>query len=232
MTDGLRVEHAAGVATLTLDRPERNLLVPELMDALRDALLHADADEAITAIVLAHAGDTFCGGLDIAVMRASGGDPVAYATSAAELLRVFPGLGTPVIAAVGGDALALGYSLVCCADIAICTPNARLGTFEASVGMWPMVAQVPALKRLGARHALENILTGEPFDARRAYEIGIVNRVVEHAELDEAVAAWAQRVAAAGAALAPGRRSVYRMLDLTFDEALDEGLAEFAKLFA
>jgi enoyl-CoA hydratase/carnithine racemase len=230
-TEGLRVRHAAGVATLTLDRPDRNLLVPELMDRLRDALLQADADDAVAAVVLANAGGTFCGGLDIPHMRASGGDPVAYATSAAELLRVFPRLGTPVIAAVGGDALALGYSLVCCADVAICTPGARLGTFEASVGMWPMVAQVPPLKRLGARHALENILTGEPFDARRAYEIGVVNRVVDEAELDEVVVAWAQRVAAAGAALAPGRRSVYRMLELSFDEALDEGLAGFVKLF-
>lgn len=232
MTDGLRVERAAGVATLTLDRGERNLLVPEVMDALSGALLQADGDETTTAVVLAHTGDTFCGGLDIGHMRASGGDPVAYATSAAGLLRVFPRLGTPVIAAVRGDALALGYGLVCSADVVICTPAARLGTFEASVGMWPMVAQVPALKRLGPRHALENLLTGEPFDARRAYEIGIVNRVVEDAQLDASIADWAQRVAVAGAALAPGRRSAYRMLDLPFDEALDEGLAEFAKLFA
>jgi enoyl-CoA hydratase/carnithine racemase len=229
---GLRVERAAGVATLTLDRPERNLLVPELMDALRDALLQADADDGVTAVVLAHAGETFCGGVDIGHMRASGADPVAYATSMAGLLRVFPRLGTPVIAAVGGDALALGYSLVCCVDIAICTPSARLGTFEAGVGMWPMLAQVPALRRLGARHALENILTGEPFDARRAYEVGIVNRVVEQSELDDAVTAWAERVATAGAALAPGRRSAYRMLELSFDEALDDGAAEFVKLFA
>jgi enoyl-CoA hydratase/carnithine racemase len=231
-TVGLRIEQAGGVATLTLDRPERNLLVPELMDALRDALLQADADDTVMAIVLAHAGEEFCGGLDIRHMRACGDDPVVWAISAAELLRVFPGLGTPVVAAVGGDALALGYSLVCCADIAICTPSARLGTFEAAVGMWPMVAQVPALKRLGTRPALENILTGEPFDARRAHELGIVNRVVEQSELDGVVAAWALRVASAGAALAPGRRSAYRMLELSFDEALDDGLAEFVKLFA
>jgi enoyl-CoA hydratase/carnithine racemase len=231
MTEGLRVGRVRGVATMTLDRPERNLLVPELMEALRDALLLADADDAIAAIVLTHSGETFCGGLDIPHMKATGGDPVAYATSAADLLRVFPRLGTPVVAAVRGDALALGYSLVCCADIAVSTPAARFGTFEASVGMWPMVAQVPALHRLSPRHALENILTGEPYDAQRAYEVGIVNRVVDDEQLDDAAAAWAERVAVAGPALAPGRRSAYRFLELSYDDALDEGLAEFAKLF-
>jgi enoyl-CoA hydratase/carnithine racemase len=202
------------------------------MDALREALLRADADDGVSAIVLGHAGDTFCGGLDIAHMRASGDDPLIYAKSAAELLRVFPHLGTPVVASVGGDALALGYALACCADVVLATPSARLGTFEASLGIWPMVAQVPALKRLGARHALENVLTGEPFDAGRAYEIGIVNRVVEPDELAGAVASWAERIAVAGAALAPGRRSAYRFLELSYDEALDEGVVEFGKLLA
>jgi enoyl-CoA hydratase/carnithine racemase len=231
-TDALEVRCGEdGVAHLVLNRAPRNLLVPELMDALRQALLDADRDEDVRAVVLDGANGIFCGGLDIPRMR-SDGDPLGYANSAVELLRVFPDLGTPVLAAVRGDALALGYSLVCVADVALTVPTARLGTFEASVGMWPMIAQVPALRRLAPRHALENIITGEPFTAQRACEIGVVNRVVPSEGLDDAVDEWVQRMLVAGSALAVGRRSFYRFVEQPYDAALTEAVDEFARLFS
>jgi enoyl-CoA hydratase/carnithine racemase len=184
----------------------------------------------VQAIVLTGAGDMFCGGLDIERIQA-GEDPVAFASALVELLRVLPTLGKPVIAAVNGDALASGYALVCAADIAVTIDSARIGTFEASVGIWPMVAQVPPLQRLHPRHALENLLTGEPFDARRAYEIGIVNEVVGEGELWPAVERWAQRSVRAGAALAAGRRSFYRFRELSYDDALDASLEQFRGMF-
>ena len=109
--------------------------------------------------------------------------------------------------------------------------SARIGTFEASVGIWPMVAQIPPLQRLHPRHALENLLTGEPFDAQRAYEIGIVNEVVGTDELWPAVERWAQRSVRAGGALAAGRRSFYRFRELSYDDALDASLEQFRSMF-
>jgi enoyl-CoA hydratase/carnithine racemase len=227
---GLERSRQGGLARLELAKPPRNLLDPDVMAALRGAILEADADADVQAIVLTGAGDMFCGGLDIERIQ-GGADPVEFASALVELLRVFPTLGKPVLAAVNGDALASGYSLVCAADIAVAVDSARIGTFEASVGIWPMIAQVPPLQRLHPRHALQNFLTGEPFDARRAYEIGIVNEVVGAGDLWPAVERWAQLSVRAGAALAAGRRSFYRFRDLSYDDALDASLEEFRGMF-
>jgi enoyl-CoA hydratase/carnithine racemase len=227
---GLQRSREEGLARLALAKPPRNLLDPELMAALREAILGADADTDVEAIVLTGEGELFCGGLDIERIQA-GADPVAFASGLVELLRVFPDLGKPVLAAVGGDALASGYALVCAADIAIAADHVRIGSVEASVGIWPMIAQVAPLQRLHPRHALQNLLTGEPFDARRALEIGIVNAVVGADELGSEVRRWAKLSLGAGAALAPGRRSFYRFLDLSYDEALTASLEEFRSMF-
>jgi enoyl-CoA hydratase/carnithine racemase len=227
---GLERSREDGLALLTLAKPPRNLLDPELMAVMREAILEADADPDVQAIVLSGEGATFCGGLDIERIQA-GADPVAFASGLAELLRVLPGLGKPVLAAVGGDALASGYALVCAADIAIAADHVRIGTVEASVGIWPMIAQVPPLQRLHPRHALQNLMTGEPFDAQRALEVGIVNAVVGAEELWTEVRRWAKLSVGAGQALAAGRRSFYRFLDLSYDEALTASLEEFRSMF-
>ena len=227
---GLERSREGGLVRLALAKPPRNLLDPDVMAALREAIVEADADTDVQAIVLTGEGDMFCGGLDIERIQA-GEDPVAFASALVELLRVLPTLGKPVIAAVNGDALASGYALVCAADIAVTVDSARIGTFEATVGIWPMVAQVPPLQRLHPRHALENLLTGEPFDAHRAYELGIVNEVVAAADLWPAVERWAQRSVRAGAALAAGRRSFYRFRELSYDDALSASLEEFRGMF-
>jgi enoyl-CoA hydratase/carnithine racemase len=227
---GLQRSREDGLVRLTLAKPPRNLLDPDLMAELRSAILDADADSDAEAIVITGEGAMFCGGLDIERIQA-GADPVAFASGLVELLRVFPELGKPVLAAVGGDALASGYALVCAADIAIAADNVRIGTMEASVGIWPMIAQVPPLQRLHPRHALQNLLTGEPFDAGRAYEIGIVNKVVGADELWPEVRRWAKLSVGAGKALAAGRRSFYRFSELSYDEALTASLEEFRSMF-
>jgi enoyl-CoA hydratase/carnithine racemase len=94
-----------------------------------------------------------------------------------------------------------------------------------------MTAQVPLLQRLLPRHALQTVLSGVPFDADDALRVGAVNAVVEEAELERAVLDFAGLAARAGAALATGRRSFYRLLDLSYDEALEQALDEFAAMF-
>jgi enoyl-CoA hydratase/carnithine racemase len=227
---GLEQSREDGLAVLALAKPPRNLLDPQVMGDLREAILSADADSDVEAIVLTGTDEAFCGGLDIEQIRA-GADPVQFAAALVELLRIFPGLGKPVVAAVNGDALAAGYGIVCASDIAVAADDARIGSFEATVGIWPMIAQVPALQRLSPRHVLQNLLTGEPFDAQRAYEVGIVNQVVPAAELWPAVRDWAARCVRAGAALPAGRRSFYRFGELSYDEALTASLEEFRAMF-
>jgi len=227
---GLEITRADGVERIALTRPPRNLLDPPLMDLFRAAIVEADAADDVRAIVITGSGEMFCGGLDIAQIQA-GANPVDFAAALVGLLRVLPGLGKPLIAAVNGDALASGYSLACAADVALAVEDARLGTLEASVGIWPMIAQVPALQRLQPRHALENLLTGEPFDAQRAYEIGVINRVVPKAELWTEVTRWVELATRAGAALPAGRRSFYRFVDMSYEDALSASLDEFRRMF-
>jgi enoyl-CoA hydratase/carnithine racemase len=229
-TTGLLAETKESTRWLRLERPPRNLLDPGVMAALADALRGCDEDESVTAVVLTGSDGTFCGGLDVAQIQA-GADPVAFAAALIELLRLIPTLGTPVLAAVNGDALASGFALVCASDYAVAVPDAKLGTPEASLGLWPMTAQVPLLQRLLPRHALQTILSGVPFDAREALRIGAVNAVVEHSELEAALLEFARLAARAGAALAPGRRSFYSLLDRSYDDALVQALDEFTSMF-
>jgi enoyl-CoA hydratase/carnithine racemase len=227
----LEIANTDGLARIALDRPPRNLLAPDLMNALREALQAADDDPGVTAIAISGGdAEAFCGGLDVAQIQA-GADPVDFAAALVELYRVFPRLGKPVIAAVNGDALAGGYGLVCAADLAVATETARLGTFEVSVGLWPMIAQVPALHRLNPRQALENIITGDPFDAHRAHQLGAVNRVVAAGELWPAVEELAAACTRAGAAGLIGRRAFYRFADMPYDDALTGSLEAFREMF-
>jgi enoyl-CoA hydratase/carnithine racemase len=232
IVEGLERRVESGTLELALDRPPRNLLTPELMHALSEELRAADRDETVRAIVLTGRGELFCGGLDIAELRARG-TPLPFAEAAVELLRVVPTLGKPVVGRVNGDALALGYSLVCLCDLAVAVDGASLGTFEVTTGIWPMIAQVPPLKRLGPRIALENVITGRPFDAERALQIGLVNAVVAAADLDATVAVYVAAASQASPqALALGRRCFYDLVDLPYGAALDHALGEFPKLFA
>ena len=230
MPNGVEAETKGATRWFRIDRPPRNLLDPEVMDALTAELRRCDEDDSVAAIVLTGSGETFCCGLDVAAFQ-RGADPVDFASSLVALLRVIPTLGTPVLAAVNGDALASGFGLVCAADYAVTVPETKLGTYEASLGTWPMIAQVPLLQRLLPRHALQNILSGVPFDAEQALRVGAVNRVVPPGELEDAVLDYAALAARAGAALAPGRRSFYRFLDLEYDDALDQALDEFTAMF-
>src|SRR3954454_19215344 len=134
---GLERSREGGLARLALAKPPRNLLDPDVMATLREAILEADADTDVQAIVLTGDGDMFCGGLDIERIQA-GEDPVAFASALVELLRVLPTLGNPVIAAVNGDALASAYALVCAAAIAVTVDSARIDTKVSGVVFFDM----------------------------------------------------------------------------------------------
>lgn len=220
-----------GIATITISNPasEGNLLNPEVIARLVDDLTAADADPSVTGILLIGDGDVFCSGLDIPAIQA-GGDPVAFASALAALLKLLPTLGTPVAAAVNGDAVASGASIVAAVDYAVATPHARIGTREVSVGIWPMVAQVPIIHRLGPRWAMENIGSGEPFTAERACEVGLVNEIAEPSLLVGAAEAWLAKAARAGAITSVGRPAFYRFAEMAYDEALDASVALFADM--
>jgi enoyl-CoA hydratase/carnithine racemase len=224
----LRVE--AEIATVRLVRPPANLLDSATAAALLEALREAGDDDAVKAIVLSGSGSAFCGGTDLEKIR-GGEDPVAFARTIVDTFKLLPRLPKPIVAAVNGDALMGGFGLACACDIVLAADSARLGTVEASMGMWPMIAQVPALHRVPRRALIANVLTGEPWDATRALELGIVNSVVPISDLDAEVARWTALVTRGGSAIASGRRLFYEAADIPYENGLDAALGAFASMF-
>lgn len=218
------------IALISLNHPEKNLLNPAVMTELVDALTAANADSAIKGIVLTGQGSFFCGGLDVQAIQA-GGDPVDFAKHLIQVLKLFPHFTKPIAAAVNGDAVASGASLVAACDYAVTTPDARIGTYEVSVGIWPMIAQVPLIQRIGAKAAMENVGSGEPFSANRAYEVGLVQKIVASNELINTAANWVIQGIRGKGAVAAGRKAFYELAELPYDEALDRSFEIFVSMF-
>jgi len=189
MTDPLvLVDVSGGVATITLDSPHnRNALSAALITQLLDALAGAAVDDAVRAIVLTHTGPAFCAGVDLketAAAVASGGLPAARL---GEVLATVVECPKPVVARLAGPARAGGVGLVAAADIAVCVDTVTFAFTEVRLGVVPAVISATVLPLLSRRAAAELYLTGNPFDARRAAEVGLITAAVPADDLDAVV---------------------------------------------
>ncbi|ADG98854.1 Enoyl-CoA hydratase/isomerase [Segniliparus rotundus DSM 44985] len=183
----VRSETADGFATLTLDSPHnRNALSPALIAQLRAGLQAAGEDPSVRAVVLTHAGKTFCAGADLA---SASGEHADFATHGlGELLRQILELPKPVIAAVDGHVRGGGMGLVAAADIAVAGPNASFALPEAKLGVAPAVISLTVLPRLDFRSASRYFLTGETFGSGEAQRIGLITAAEDNH--DEQLAAF------------------------------------------
>jgi enoyl-CoA hydratase/carnithine racemase len=214
---------AAGVTTLTLNRPQaRNALSMALMESLLAMLGDVATDESVKVVVLAGAGPAFCAGHDLKELRA---DPrretyEAVFARCSELMLAITRLPKPVIARVHGIATAAGCQLVATCDLAVAADDARFATPGVNIGLFcstPMVALSRAVPR---KQAMEMLLTGEMIAADHAAEIGLINRAVPAGELDRVVADLAERIAdKSPLTLAIGKEAFYRQIDLELEQA-------------
>lgn len=221
----LEVRQEDGVAILTLNRPEaRNALNAGLVDALIAALQAADADPDVRVIVLTASGDkAFCSGADLAAWGAGAGALAGHYDRRRylDLIESIWDLGTPVIAAVNGLALAAGLGLVLACDMAIAADTATFGTPEVRVGLMPMMVMALLQRHVGHKRALELIYTGDRINAATAERWGMVNRVVPLEELAAAACEQARRLAAfSPATLRLGRDAYHAAADMEFRQAL------------
>jgi enoyl-CoA hydratase/carnithine racemase len=221
-TDALLVEVADPVCKLTLNRPDkRNALSRELLAALEETLACVHDDHPVRVVVLAANGPVFCSGHDLKEMV--GGSRENYHELFAACSRVMLQLRRmpqPVIARVQGMATAAGCQLVAACDLAVAAESATFATPGVKIGLFCTTPMVPLVRAVPAKAALEMLLTGRPISARRAGELGLVNRVVPAEELDDAVQEFVDAlVASSPDVLALGKRAFYEQL------ALDETTA-------
>jgi crotonobetainyl-CoA hydratase len=195
------VERRGHVMVLTLNRPEvHNACNLAMWLEAGEALEQAAADPEVRVVVVTGAGErTFSAGADLkAIMRgepARPDDPVKASWGFAGIAN-HP-ISKPIIAAVNGNALGGGTELVLGCDLAVAVETARFGLSEVKVGLFAAGGGVFRLGReLPPKLAMEMILTGDPIDAHRALELGLINRVVPHAQLMETALALADKIAA------------------------------------
>jgi enoyl-CoA hydratase/carnithine racemase len=219
------------VAWLTIDRPEaRNALSAEVRAGLWAGVHRFNADDGAAVLVLTGAGDTaFCAGGDLREMA-----DTAMTTVPVDFL---PQLGRnvdvpkPTIAAVNGVAYAGGFLLVMNCDLVVAAEHARFAITEARVGRGaPWAASLPLL--VPPRVAMQLLLTGDPIDARRAHEVGLVNEVVPAAELRTATQALAERIAGnAPLSVRAAKRTVRLTTELPLGVAFEQAEEIWAPVY-
>lgn len=195
----LLVDIEQHVATVTLNRPEiRNAFNDEMIAELTHAFTKLGNDEQVRVIVLAAAGKAFCAGADLNWMRAmadySYEENLADADKLAQMLKTIYECPKPTIAAVQGDVYAGGMGLVAVCDVAIAVKIANFCLSEVRLGLAPATISPYVIKALGARASQRYFLSAEVFDAKKARQLGFVHERVSEESLDDAVAAFCDKV--------------------------------------
>jgi len=219
-----------GVLTVTLNRPEaRNALSESLMRALQLTLDEAVEDASVKVIILAAKGPAFSSGHDLKEMTARRGDPdrgLAYYrgvfAQCSRLMQTVVRHPKPVIAQVQGVATAAGCQLVASCDLAVASSEARFATPGVNIGLFCSTPMVALSRVVPRKAALEMLLTGEAIDAQEARRIGLVNRVVAPAELENETEALARLIAGKPTAtLKIGKQAFQHQLELGLSSAYD-----------
>lgn len=222
------VDRVDRVAVLTLNRPEaRNALNSALLAELFDALERLAEAPDVGAIVLTGKGTAFCAGADLKESAAAIEEADFWAQrhrvgQSQRIHGMLPRLPVPVIAAVNGYAVAGGCGLAMSCDVVIASDTARFGYPEVGHGLVAAMAMV-SLSRVTSRHdALDLLLSGRLVDAAEARRIGMVNRVVPHADLMTEVLVYAGAMANKSRAALRITKELYRhVTELDYDRALE-----------
>lgn len=197
-------ELAAGVATLTLDRPaRRNALTFEIYDELARAFEAMSMDDDVRAIVITGRGEGFCSGgdQDDIIKHLLGRDTpalLAFTRATGRLIAAMRRCRRPIVAAVNGVAVGAGAVIACASDLRIAAASARFGFIFPRVGLCGADMGITYLlpRLVGLTHASELLFFGDIIDAQRALDIGLVNRVVLDAAACVALSQeWAARLA-------------------------------------
>jgi methylglutaconyl-CoA hydratase len=178
----LHLAHDSGIATVTLNRPDkRNAISYELIDDLLAALQEVAKSSALV-LILTGAGKAFCSGMDLENLKALVGRSPEQSLKDSEIMaRLFRSLydfPRPTIAAVNGAAIAGGCGLATLCDFTLAVPEAKFGYTEVRIGFVPAIVSTFLLRQVGEKHARDLLLTGRIIGADEAHRIGLINEIV------------------------------------------------------
>ncbi len=194
----IAVERKGRVLCLTLNRPDSlNAVTPAMHAELATIFADVGKDDEADVVTLTGAGRGFCAGADLKHPVPDKETAERIFAEARDIIVTILELDKPLISGVNGPAAGLGATLALFADIVIASERARIGDTHVKVGLaagdggaviWPIL--------VGVNKAKELLMTGEVIDAQEALRIGLVNHVVPHEKLDEAMMEMANRLAA------------------------------------
>ncbi|MEL6964134.1 MAG: crotonase/enoyl-CoA hydratase family protein [Pseudomonadota bacterium] len=241
MVDTVLFEKRDAIALITLNRPEKlNALDYATVDFLMDVLNQVEDDKGIRAVILTGAGDrAFSAGADIheftdSVRMGPERAVKAFCRRGQALTSRLEAFDKPIIAAINGMAFGGGCEIVEAVHLAVASERALFAKPEIKIGIPPTFGGTQRLPRLaGRKRALEFLLTGETFSPNRAYEMGVVNKIVPHDELMQEALELAECILRhSPLTVARIITAVTRGLNTTIEEGLQIEREQFARMAA
>ena len=221
-----------GVATLTLNRPEKhNAMSAQMIAELTMAADRLAADPKVRVVVLAGAGKSFCAGADLgwmqAQMAADQQTRFVEARKLAEMLSALNALPKPVIGVLQGNAFGGGVGLAAVCDVAIGVDTMKMALTETRLGLIPATIGPYVIARMGAARARRVFMSARPFDAAEAVDLGLLSRVVAAEDVPDAVAAEVlPYLSCAPGAVASAKALVHSLGPQIDDEVIDNTISE------
>jgi enoyl-CoA hydratase len=231
----LLVEISGATAVVTFNRPAvLNAMNTETVTELGGAITELEQDQTVRAVVLTGAGRAFIAGADISELSSkTPAQAREYSALGHRVMQQIQSLQKPVIASVNGFALGGGTEVVLSCDFSIASEQAKFGLPETVLGVIPgWGATQRAARLIGTAKTKELIFTGEIIDARRALEIGLINRIVPHEQLIDVTMGLAQKIAEQGPlALAMAKKVINEGIEKNLADACRLETEEFCSLF-
>ena len=226
---------AGGVARIFLNRPQKvNALSAALLESLASTLESLSVESALRVVVLAGRGKAFCGGADVAELAAlDESSAPAFVGRIHRVCAAIRALPVPVVARLHGAVIGGGLEIAAACDLRVAARGTRFAMPEVKLGI-PSVVEAALLPRLmGSGRAAWLVLTGEPIDAERAYEWGLVESLCDAAELDQTVAGAVQSIVAADRQALALQKELLQLWDeAPLATSIDQSLARFARAYA
>jgi methylglutaconyl-CoA hydratase len=218
------------VVRVTLNRPEkRNALNEALISGIRNALLQANNDAAVRAVIISGAGRDFCSGADLAFLKTiADGSIVENAADAHSLMELFTlirQVTVPVVAAVRGKAVAGGCGLASACDIVLASADAKFGYPEMKIGFVPAMVTAILRRNVSEKRAFELLTRGAEIGAAEAKEFGLVNQIFAEEIFETEVTSYVRTFEQMSkSAVALTKSLLYQMDGMSFGDALETGV--------